>query len=195
MPSKLCELCGASFSFQPYRALTARFCSGSCRAKWLAKNLPSWGGRGMPKPSAIGNRYRVGMRPENGFTVGHVPWNKNLKGIRMSPATEFKPGPRPAFRAPIGAVSIRKAGHSHRAFVKIAHPNKWRRRAVNVWEEAHGPIPKGSVVHHLDRDPLNDALSNLQCLTRAEHALEHANDAAVLAHRFPGFAPRRPPFP
>ncbi|WP_373325089.1 HNH endonuclease [Methylobacterium organophilum] len=30
------------------------------------------------------------------------------------------------------------------------------------------------MVHHRDRNPLNDALENLVALTRAEHALEHA---------------------
>lgn len=43
----------------------------------------------------------------------------------------------------------------------------------HVWEEAHGPIPDGYVVHHVDGNPLNNHLSNLQLVTRAEHQQIH----------------------
>jgi hypothetical protein len=43
-----------------------------------------------------------------------------------------------------------------------------------IWENAHGPIPKGYMVHHIDHNPLNNALENLECVSRAEHAKRHA---------------------
>ena len=61
------------------------------------------------------------------------------------------------------------SGHSSRLQSLIAGGSE---RCL-VWERAHGPIPKGFVIHHLDRDPLNDAITNLQLQTRAEHLLEH----------------------
>lgn len=121
----------------------------------------------------VGNTYRAGLRPTNAFAPGHETWNKNLKGIHLSPASEFKSGPRPDRRADIGAVSIRLAHGVRRAFIKVAHPNRWKLRAVMVWEEANGPIPKGHVIHHDDRNALNDDLANLICLTRAQHLDEH----------------------
>lgn len=38
-----------------------------------------------------------------------------------------------------------------------------------VWEEAHGHIPKGFVVHHRDGDWANNALDNLELLDVREH--------------------------
>ena len=97
-----------------------------------------------------------------------------VRGQRLSPATEFKPGQPAHNKLPVGSVTIRMRNGAARAFVKIAEPSKWRERALVVFEAAHGPVPKGRVVHHRDRNPMNDDLENLVALTRAEHALEHA---------------------
>ncbi len=45
---------------------------------------------------------------------------------------------------------------------------------VAVWEKANGPVPKGFVVHHKDEDVRNNALSNLECMTRQHHLRIHA---------------------
>jgi hypothetical protein len=63
-----------------------------------------------------------------------------------------------------------------RAWVKITEPNVWQKLAVVIWERDHGSLPKGSVVHHRDRDSLNDDPSNLVAMTRAEHAAEHREE-------------------
>jgi hypothetical protein len=84
---------------------------------------------------------------------------------------------------PVGTVRERRdpAG-TLRAYVKVSH-HRWRPRAVVVYELHHGPIPPGCVVHHRDRDSLNDDPDNLVALTRAAHAAEHAYPAAVLEQR------------
>ena len=53
-----------------------------------------------------------------------------------------------------------------------------------VWGKAHGPIPAGHVIHHVDGDPLNNGPENLECLTRKQHASEHpmAGNPKVLAN-------------
>lgn len=43
-----------------------------------------------------------------------------------------------------------------------------------IWKAAHGPIPEGHHIHHVDHDPLNNDLSNLACITAAEHVEHHA---------------------
>ena len=43
----------------------------------------------------------------------------------------------------------------------------------DIWEYYHGTIPEGYDVHHIDGDPLNNALENLQCLPHAEHLRIH----------------------
>ena len=43
-----------------------------------------------------------------------------------------------------------------------------------IWEEHHGPIPDGHLIHHVDGDPGNNAVSNLQKLkTNKEHMARH----------------------
>lgn len=60
----------------------------------------------------------------------------------------------------------------------------WNKRRVNesnrsfsmhrdVWEAANGAIPDGFVVHHIDHDPANNDLSNLECLPMADHCRQH----------------------
>lgn len=99
-------------------------------------------------------------------------------GQRLSPTTEFKPGQPAHNHLPVGSVRIRVETHtgSPRAWVKVAEPNVWRRRASVVWESIHGPLPRGKVVHHRDRDSLNDDPSNLVALTRKEHINEHREE-------------------
>lgn len=43
-----------------------------------------------------------------------------------------------------------------------------------VWVETHGPIPGGKILHHIDGDPANNRLDNLEAVTRAEHLEHHA---------------------
>ena len=77
---------------------------------------------------------------------------------------------------PVGTVRHRTYRGVVRAWVKVAEPKKWRQRALVNWEAANGPLPKGKLVHHKDRNPLNDDPSNLQALTRAEHLAEHRDE-------------------
>lgn len=140
-----------------------KFCSSECHSEWRSKKQ-------------TGNKYRAGLRPTNSFKKGGKPWNKGIKGLRFSPNTEFKPGPRPDKRDPIGTVRIRTHRKVKRAWIKVADPDVWRLRAVVVWELVNGPLPKGLLVHHKDRDSLNDGIENLQSMTRAEHVNEHRGD-------------------
>jgi hypothetical protein len=112
------------------------------------------------------------------FKTGHTPWNKGLKGIHLSPGSQWKKGCESNRKLPVGSLTIRhrKREKHPRAWVKVAEPNIWRERAKVVWEKAHGPIPRGMVIHHKDRNPLNDDLANLQAMTRREHAVEHEHE-------------------
>lgn len=39
----------------------------------------------------------------------------------------------------------------------------------DVWAHHHGAIPDGHHVHHVDGDPSNNAIENLECISPAEH--------------------------
>lgn len=149
-----CDQCGIEFtrdSQGPSRP--ARFCGQACYRQWRDNN-----------------HVRAGC-----FDVGSVAWNKGKKGTHFSPATEFKKGCAAPNKLPVGTVTFRhrKREKSARAWIKVAEPNIWRVRAVVVWEAAHGPLPKGFVIHHKDEDPLNDDLANLVALSRAAHLACH----------------------
>lgn len=105
-----------------------------------------------------------------------------------------KPGSIPVNKRPVGTVRIRQRpgrNDGPRAWIKVAEPNVWRPRAVVVWEAAHGPVDPGFVVHHEDRDTLNDDPANLTLESRAAHLLEHRPEfeakraAAAAAARWP----------
>lgn len=97
--------------------------------------------------------------------------------LSLSPnAGTFKKGRPVHNHLPLGSVTVRTRvtkPDGPRAYVKVAEPNIWRLRAVLVWEEENGPVPAGHIVHHHDRDTLNDDLSNLRLETRGEHLKEH----------------------
>ena len=42
-----------------------------------------------------------------------------------------------------------------------------------IWEQAHGPVPDGYVIHHRDGNKRNNRLANLEAITHAEHARHH----------------------
>lgn len=94
-------------------------------------------------------------------------------------AGTWKPGRVGDKWLPVGTVSIRtdhaRSGRQ-RAFVKLAEPNVWRERALISWESMNGPIPSGMVIHHRDRDSLNDDPENLALISRADHLREHRHE-------------------
>lgn len=46
-----------------------------------------------------------------------------------------------------------------------------------VWEDAHGAIPDGYEIHHIDGNPSNNALENLECVSHVEHMARHPWDS------------------
>lgn len=53
---------------------------------------------------------------------------------------------------------------------------------IVVWESANGKVPEGCEIHHRDFNPENNALENLQCLTKAEHVQIHTANRPVHSH-------------
>lgn len=170
---KKCEQCGAAFDVPHYRRNTAKFCTASCRSASIAAKHFNKGPKPWAAKNLDGHRHKSGSR----FQPGHNPWNAGMKGIHLSPDSQFQKGRKSDRRAEVGEVRIRKCKGDHfRAFVKVSEPSGWRERAKVVWEQHHGPISKGYVVHHKDRNTLNDEIDNLQAMTRAEHIEEHRGD-------------------
>lgn len=101
------------------------------------------------------------------FPKGNVPWNAGMKGW-TAPGTErtqFKKGNLPYKTVPVGTESVRKDGY---LYVKVAMPNKWMSKHQKIWEEHHGPLPKGHVVIFRDQNFRNFDPDNLVAVSRAK---------------------------
>jgi hypothetical protein len=133
------------------------------------------------KQLARDTRIKPGMRlsPATEIRPGqrHSVPTEIKPGERRSPATEFKPNQPARNKLPVGTETQRRDPNGlYRFWIKVAEPNKWRPRAVAIWERKNGPLPRGYVVHHKDRNSLNDDPDNLIALTRAEHTREHQGE-------------------
>lgn len=48
-----------------------------------------------------------------------------------------------------------------------------------VWKHFNGPIPPNYVIHHIDHNPLNNLISNLQLMTKEEHNIHHSRSKII----------------
>ncbi len=116
------------------------------------------------------------------FDKGHDPWNKGMKGQCASGSEKgwFQEGRECDTKQPIGTIVIRNSkvsGRIHqRQWIKIAEPDKWEEYARFVYKQFQGEIRKGCIIHHIDRNTMNDDIENLAMLTRAEHINEHRHE-------------------
>ena len=169
----ICKQCEKGFERAKAGKRKITFCSQACYHTWRKQNNVITGQ----------------------FKEGDEPWNKGIKGIHLSPATEFKVGQESINKLPIGTTQIRqrkrKGKIRKRAWVKITDNGNirdWKPRALVVWEKHYGLIPKGLVLHHIDRDPLNDTITNLAALSRAEHLIDHRPEFETKRKRFASMA-------
>lgn len=156
------------------KGTVAHYCSTTCRRTSVSRQCPVCGTTFNRKPAEVRevNYCSVSCSATANMTLMPIP-----KGERRGVASEFAAGARPGNHLPVGSVRIRtrhKRNGDRRAFVKVSEPNVWRERAVVVWEAVNGPRARGSVIHHINHDSLDDRLENLEALTRSEHAAVHA---------------------
>lgn len=109
------------------------------------------------------------------FEKGSKPWNTGTKGLTKPNTGNFKKGQIPVNLKPIGHERTGKRARDGFIFIKIAEknpytgaPTRYKHKHVHVWEQANGPIPEGMVVAFRDGDQLNNDISNLMLISRAE---------------------------
>lgn len=129
----------------------------------------------LASPAAF--RFRRGYHAgwEYRFPKGHVPANKGLRRPGWAPGrmaeTQFKKGNRSKRwnqeDYPVGVLRLNSYGWVD---MKIKEgPRAWHAFHAVLWEDAHGPVPKGFVLRFRDRDRLNIDLDNLELISRAEN--------------------------
>ena len=161
---------------------------------WLQHHLPlaprkevaaafekTWGWK--PEHGSL-DRYvtKHGLQgaPNGGcFPKGHVPANKGRKG-QCPPGSEkgwFAEGSVPANKKPLWAERWGAQSAGKRPILEInvpienpytGHGNWWIRKAVWVWMNHHEQaVPEGHAIVHLDGDPANCEIDNLDCVPRS----------------------------
>ena len=163
-----CHVCGKRYYVKPYRKHKSKTCSKSCGSKFsYHKTLGK-----IDHKHLIGNQFRKGKSSTNAFRKGHIPWNKDKKGIHLSPQSEWKKGMKGRNWMPVGTITQRKTKRGVvRNFIKIREPNISVPFATYVWEKNYGKLKKSDVVHHRDGDKLNDKKTNLIALPRTDHPI------------------------
>jgi hypothetical protein len=187
MVETTCSRCGKPMRVGAYRLKRnlsgLLFCSKECRRAdgstlGRPRIVPDMT---CPVCGVLFHRKAVERRPVNYCSYAcAAKGTGNLRpaqrGERRSPTTEFRAGQRSHNRVPVGTVRVRQRpgrGGDQRAWLKVAEPNVWRPRAVVMWELANGPVPRGTVIHHENRDTLDDRIENLRAVSRATHLHEH----------------------
>ena len=126
-----CKMCG--LKVRSFKSRPKKFCTHSCATKYL------W------ESGELQKRKKV------------TPWNKGLKGIHLSPSTEFKyQGKGKLFK-----------GKSQQY---------WRQQARRIMG-----LEKNDrrVVHHVDGDITNNQKGNLKVMGRAEHTKLHHSQGDI----------------
>lgn len=123
--------------------------------------------------------YMANHKINNGLTgrfkKGQIPFNKGKKGVcaKGCEKTWFTKGHLPHNTKPVGYERITKDGYIEvKIKMRPSSPDcndNFKAKHHIVWEEVHGPIPKGYKITFLDGNKQNCSLDNLALITCAEH--------------------------
>lgn len=81
-------------------------------------------------------------------------------------------------RYPNSKIHVRRTRYSPHSFHRKRGVESLHRE---IWKFYNGPIPAGYHIHHIDGDPLNNAIENLECLSEEEHRAKHSG-VKICAH-------------
>lgn len=54
---------------------------------------------------------------------------------------------------------------------------------IAVWEAFNGEVPNGYDVHHINHNPSDNRLENLELITKTEHAIMHNKDKIGIKYK------------
>lgn len=133
--------------------------------------------------SSYSGRFRPGERrgKPTEFQKGSTPHNKGQRVVTSgrSAETQFSPGNVPHNTVPVGTAVTDCDGYLKKKIADNRNRFDWQFVHRLVWEAANGPVPRGCVIVFRDGDRRNVALSNLECVSRAENMRRNS------IHRYP----------
>ena len=109
------------------------------------------------------------------FEKGHIPWNKDIKGLHHSPGTEFKKGHLPANTKYNGFITLRKTQRGEKYYYIRIVKRKWELYQRYLWEQKYGLIPKGMLIIFKDKNSLNCNMENLEMISKSENVRRNMN--------------------
>lgn len=134
---------------------------------------------------AVANRakkLKIRTHQSGQFRPGQTPWNKGKKMTqemrdRVSHSW-FQKGQDPPTTKHDGCITVRTDTSTGRKYkwIRVAK-GKWQHLHRHMWEQEHGPIPKGMLIVFKDGDSLNCVLENLEMISRKEHRDRIIGDA------------------
>lgn len=99
------------------------------------------------------------------YPKGNVPFNTGTKGFMKPNSGNFRKGYCPKNHMAVGSEALTTGDKYVR--VKVAEPNVWEFKHVQVWTKANGPVPAGHTILFLDGDHNNCELDNFKLIPRS----------------------------
>lgn len=124
-------------------------------------------------------RHKLNSGLTSHFKKGDIPANKGKKFPGKTNITTFKKGNMPKNTDRIGTEKLLADGY---IWVKINNlPNvpkktNWCQKHIKIWQDKHGPVPKGHVVIFLDGDHTNFEIDNLKMISQSVNLCLNKNN-------------------
>ncbi|MBQ9024839.1 MAG: HNH endonuclease [Methanobrevibacter sp.] len=128
--------------------------------------------------------YRITSRKENNHKkfVHHLVWEEYYGEKPEHSYIVFKDGNKKNFD--ISNLELKfyqetfetefgRCGFNKEGYMIIYCPDKTRMYHRVVWSKHYGKIPEGYHIHHIDKNKLNNNISNLQLICSSEHSKLH----------------------
>ena len=119
------------------------------------------------------NPVKPVVKRKGQFPKGNIPWNK---GIYYQPKNLPKrwsmTNPAPQW-AKEGDIRVHHEKGVPYRVIKLN--GKWCYYHRYIWEQHYGAIPKGYIVRFINGNTMDDALENLECISRADNIRRNHN--------------------
>jgi len=114
--------------------------------------------------------YTIKPNKQTQFVKGHKAWNKGMKGLMMGgSATQFLKGHKPHNWKPEGSIRTNADGYQE---IKVG--KKYLLLHRHLYTTHIGEVNSDEVIRFKDGNKTNFDLSNLEKISREEHAIRNS---------------------